>query len=78
MQETYEMRVDPWVRKIPWSMAQQPAPVFLPRESHGQGSLAGYSPGGHKELDMTEQLNKDKFHSSGEDKPSLVVIKYPC
>ena len=24
---------------------------------HGQGSLAGYSPWAHKELDMTEQLN---------------------
>ena len=26
---------------------------FLPGESHGQRSLVGYSPGGHKELDMT-------------------------
>ena len=32
----------------------QPTPVFLPGESHGQGSLAGYSPWGHKELDMTK------------------------
>ena len=29
-------------------------PVFLPGESHGQRSLAGYSPQGCKELDMTE------------------------
>ena len=28
--------------------------VFLPRESHGQRSLAGYSPWGRKELDTTE------------------------
>ena len=34
-----------------------PTPVFLPAESHGQGSLAGYSPPGHKESDMTEQLS---------------------
>ena len=34
---------DPWVGKIPWR-AQQPTPVFLPGESHGQRSLAGYSP----------------------------------
>ena len=27
-----------------------PAPVFLPGRSHGQRSLAGYSPGGRKEL----------------------------
>ena len=31
-----------------------PIPVFLPGESHVQGSLAGYSPQGLKELDMTE------------------------
>ena len=29
-------------------------PVFLPRKFHGQRSLAGYSPWGHKESDMTE------------------------
>ena len=32
----------------------QLSPVFLPGESHGQRILASYSPGGHKELDMTE------------------------
>ena len=31
-------------------------PVFLPGEFHGQRSHAGYSPCGHKELDMTELL----------------------
>ena len=35
---------DPWVRKMPWKRAQQPTPVFLPEESHGQRSLVGYSP----------------------------------
>ena len=45
---------NPWVGKIPWSGAWQPTPVFLPGESHGQRSLAGYSPWGHKELDTTE------------------------
>ena len=30
--------------------------IFLPGEFHGQRSLAGYSPWGHKELDITEQL----------------------
>ena len=28
--------------------------IFLPGEFHGQRSLAGYRPWGHKELDMTE------------------------
>ena len=30
-------------------------PVFLPGESHGQRSLADYSPRGCKQSDMTEQ-----------------------
>ena len=42
-----------WVRKIPWRREGQPTPVFLPGESHGQRSLVGYSPWGHKELDGT-------------------------
>ena len=29
---------------------------FCPGEFHAQRSLAGYSPRGHKEADMTEQL----------------------
>ena len=45
---------DPWVGKYPWGRARLPTPVFLPGESHGQGSLAGYSPWGHNESDMTE------------------------
>ena len=45
---------DPWVRKIPWRRAWQPTPVLLPGESDVQRSLAGYSPQGGKELDMTE------------------------
>ena len=32
-------------------------PVFLPGEFHGESSLAGYSPWGHKESDMTERLS---------------------
>ena len=32
-------------------------PGFLPGKSHGQRSLAGYSPRGHQESDTTEQLN---------------------
>ena len=50
---------DPWVRKIPWRRKWQPHPVFLPGKSHGWRSLAGYSPWGRKESDMTEWLH---FH----------------
>ena len=48
----------PGVGKMPWRREQQPTPVFLPGESRGQRSLVGYSPRGHKELDMTEQPNQ--------------------
>ena len=34
---------DPWVRKITWRRAWQSTPVFLPRKSHGQRSLVGYT-----------------------------------
>ena len=48
---------NPWVRKILWRRAWQPTPVFLLGESHGQRSLVGYGPWGHKELDTTERLS---------------------
>ena len=60
-------RFDPWVRKIPWGRAWQPTLVFLPRESHGQRRLAGCSPYGHKEPDMTnvtEHTHTIRFHSN--------------
>ena len=44
VQEVQEMWFDPWVGKIPLRRAWQPTPVFLPGESHGQKSLAGYGP----------------------------------
>ena len=53
--------IDPWVKKIPWRRKWQPIPVFLPGESHGQRSLVGYSPWGHKELDTTEWLTLPPF-----------------
>ena len=39
---------EPWVRKIPGRRAWHPTPVFSPGESHGQRSLVGYSPWGHR------------------------------
>ena len=52
---------DPWVGKIPWRRKWQPTPVSLPGKFHGQRSLAGYSPWGHKESDTIEWLH---FHFS--------------
>ena len=54
------LEFNPWVGKIPWRRKWQPTSVFLPGESHGERSLVGHSPRGHKELDTTEQLH---FHS---------------
>ena len=50
-------RFDLCVEKMPWRRAMKPTLVFLPGESHGQRSLAGYSPWGRKELDTTEYLS---------------------
>ena len=50
---------NPWVRKIPWRRKWQPTPVPLPGKLHGQRSLVGYSPWGHRESDTTERLH---FH----------------
>ena len=44
----------PELGRFPRRRAWEPTPVFLPGESHGQRSLAGYSPWDHKESDTTE------------------------
>ena len=52
-----DLGFDPWVGKIPWRRERLPTPVFWPGEFHGQRSLTGYSPWGHKESDTTERLS---------------------
>ena len=51
------MRVGSLGQEDPLEEAWPPTAVFLPGESHGQRGLAGYSPWGHKESDMTERLS---------------------
>ena len=46
-------RFDPWISNILWRRKWQPTTVFLPGEFHGQRSLVGLSPWGHKQSDMT-------------------------
>ena len=41
---------DLWIGKIPWRREWQRTPVFLPGKSHGQRSLANYSPWGHRRV----------------------------
>ena len=54
MQGTKETWVQSWVGKIPWRRVWELTPVFLSEASHGQRSLAGSSPYGRKESDLTE------------------------
>ena len=45
---------------IPWRRKWQPTEVFLNgQEYHGLRSLVGYSPWGHKELDMNQRPNNN-------------------
>ena len=41
-------RFNPWVGKMPWRREWQPTLAVFPGESHGQRSLVGCSPRGHK------------------------------
>ena len=66
----------PWVGKIPWRRKQQSTPIFFPGNSHGQRSLAGYSPRGRKELDTTEQLNSKSSMSALLLEQNCWVIRY--
>ena len=49
------------LKKVGRRRQWHPTPVPLPGESHGWRSLAGYSPWGREESDMTERLH---FHFS--------------
>ena len=69
---------DLWIRTIPWRRKWQPTPVFLPGKSHGQRSLAGYSPRGHKESDTTEPLNNNTYFTvlqEGSDESVCIKLK---
>ena len=50
-----EIRIQSLGRGDPLEKETQPTPVFLPGESHGQRSLAGYSPWDRKESGTTER-----------------------
>ena len=52
----------PGLERPPWRRAWKPTPVFLPRESHGQRSLVGYSPKSHRQSDTTEETKHTCTH----------------
>ena len=55
----------PGLGRFPWHRKWQPTPVFLPEESHEQRSLAGYSPRGHRESDITHKGLHGRVLSGG-------------
>ena len=59
---------NPWVGKIPWRRKWQPTPALLPRKSHRQWSLVGYSFGVAK---------SQTWLSNWACTQTLVFIKYP-
>ena len=50
MVKNQEAWIQPLGREDPWRRKWQSTPVFLPGKSHGQRSLAGYSPWGRKRV----------------------------
>ena len=44
--------------RFPWRKKWQPTPVFLPGKSHGQSSVAGYSPWRHKRVRHDLETNQ--------------------
>ena len=55
----------PWRREwltFPWRREWLPSPTFLPGESHGQRSLAGYSPLGQGFVSKLLVLHSKEFH----------------
>ena len=53
----------PGLGRLPREGHGNPTPVFLPGKFHGQRSLVGCSPWGHKELDMTEVTEHARGHT---------------
>ena len=50
----WETQVRSLDRENPLEKGMATTPVFLPGKSHGPKSLVGYSPWGHKDLDMNK------------------------
>ena len=44
----------PELGRFPWRWEWLPIPVFLPGEFHGQKSLAGYSPWGRNQTQLSD------------------------
>ena len=63
-----------WIGKIPWRREWEPTPVFLPGESHGQRSLAGYRPWGLKESGHDRMTNPGFFVLKKAKQSNLILL----
>ena len=69
---------DPWVRKIPWRRKWQPPLVFLPGAFHGQRSLVGYNPRGHKrQQQQTKSDNRPSVRMNQGDSEWTLRLRNP-
>ena len=70
--------MDPWVGTTPLEEEIATRSNILAGKFHGQRSLVGYNPRGHKQLDTTEQLNvyfvSGFFWASVSFKPLWIVL----
>ena len=66
--DTGDVGLIPGSGRSPGGRKWHPTPVFLLEKSHGPRSLVGYSPMGHRELDMTKHK-----HTPQKAEPNL-----PC
>ena len=64
VQETRETQVPSLGWEDPLEEEMAATPVFLPGDSHGQRGLAGHSPWGCKESDMTEATYQACTHAN--------------
>ena len=64
MQETLEARVQSLSQEDPLEEGMAIHSSILPGESHGQRSLVGYSPWGHKDSDRTEMTQRARISIS--------------
>ena len=67
----------PGLGRFPWRRKWQSVSVFSPGKSHGQRSLAGYSPGGHKRVghDLATKQQRQPSKSGLEPWEILKVIE---
>ena len=72
-ESTCQCRFNPWFGNIPWRRKWQLTPVFLPGKSHGQRSLVGYSPWGHKRVGHNSVTKQQQHRNTQRILPVIVL-----